>query len=162
MVRRWFASVGAPARLDSVGWGVVERSIEDLLALLDLWDSHWLVMEIDSSMLRGGGKWPTQRHWVVVDPETRPLILPGSGGGSMTPGKFAAQHRAKPFGGASMPREAYGAAAAAAVQNRQYETAQTTMRVVSWAEEHVPVSGATLSNVASRFYGGYAFLRFNR
>ncbi|PSJ43125.1 hypothetical protein [Allosphingosinicella deserti] len=161
MIRRWFASVGASARLDSVGQGLMNGSMEDLLELLDLWGSHWLVMQIDASLLSGGGQSITQRHWVVIDPEMRPLIQ-AKGRSAMTPGEFARLRRARPFGAGTIPQDAYGAAAAANRQSAEYRAAPTNLRVVSWGNEHTPIWGSTIGNVADRFYGGYAFPRFNR
>lgn len=154
MVRRWFASVGAPAKLDSVDIGLFNASQQDLLALLALWGSHWLVMQIDSSMLTGGGTSITQRHWVVVDPDTRPLIQPPGQRGGLSPADFTAWQRAA----LSKENNAYSAQA----QLDFDATALTNLRVVSWGNEHTPVRGATLGNISSRFYGGFAFPRFNR
>lgn len=90
MVRRWFASVGAPARLDSVGLGAALATTDDLLALLSLWETCWLIMEIDAGMLIGGSGL-FRRHWVVVDPETRPTLTRSDRPGAITVAQFRPQ-----------------------------------------------------------------------
>lgn len=154
MVRRWFASVGAPATLDSVNIGLFNASRQDLLDLLALWSGYWLVLQIDSSLLQGGSTSIRNRHWVVVNPETRPLFQPPGQRGEMSPPDFAAWERSA----LSTQANAYAAQAALDVD----DAALVDLRVVSWGDEHSKVKGATLGNIASRFYGGFAFPRFNR
>jgi hypothetical protein len=166
MVKRWFASVGAPARHDSVGMGAGLASLDDMLKLFALWETCWLVMEIDSSLLKGGGTSITQRHWVVVDPETRPLF----GRPGQSTGMTAAQWRAQRLAGdgRSWAGATNGYAAAAglrAERERQSEEADgmiVKLRVVSWAEEHMGIHRVNLPFVLDRFHGGYAFPRFNQ
>lgn len=154
MVRRWFDAVGAPAAIDSVGLGAFAASMEDLLALLSRWGSHWLVMQIDSSLLNGGSTSITQRHWVVVDPDTRPLIQPPGQRGGLSPSDFVTFRQRQ----LATHTNAYSAVA----HVEGLGAAQTNLRVVSWANEHTRISGSTIGNVADRFYGGYAFPRFGR
>lgn len=162
MVKRWFASVGAPARLDSIGTGLGLASLDDLLALLSLWESCWLVMEIDYTLLTGGGTALWRKHWVVVDPETRPLIG-RPGGTGLTAAQFRHQSRAGEQRSIAGAREGYGTAAALrAEQERQQTENILRMRVVSWADEHTRLHQVSLPFVLARFYGGFAFPRFNQ
>lgn len=154
MVRRWFNSVGASARLDSVGTGLLRGSRDDLLNLLRLWNGNWLVMQIDSSMLTGGATSITQRHWIVVDPETRPLIQPPGQKDGFPVDDFIKWQRS------AVQRAANAAGGQATVDAAS--TALMRLRVVSWGKEHVSVRNPTLGDVNDRFYGGFVFPRFNR
>lgn len=166
MVRRWFACVGAPARLDSVGIGLNLKSLDDLMQLFACWDSCWLVLQIDSSMLDGGGTSIRQRHWVVVDTETRPLIGQAGQSTGLPASQWMAQRQKRARASVLGQREAYGAAAAVNVelerQRVDADTALLKLRLVTWNNEHHRVKEPTLKFVLDRFYGGYAFPRFNR
>ena len=166
MVKQWFASVGAPAALDSVGVGYTVKGVDDFLELLKRWDSYWLVMQIDASMLNGGGTSIQQRHWVVIDPETRPLIgQPGSSTG-LPAAQFVAQRQARGRTSVMTARDPYSGAAAARAeaerQNAEVDAAVLKIRLVTWGDEHHQVHQSSLRFVLDRFHGGYAFPRFNR
>lgn len=166
MVREWFASVGAPAMLDSVGAGYAREGLDELLALFARWESCWLVLQIDASMLNGGGTSIQQRHWVVVDPETRPLIGKSGQSTGQTATQFVAAREARRRASVQGFREAYGGAVAAneeiVRQKAEVDTAILKLRVVTWGDEHHHLHQPSLRFVLDRFHGGYAFPRFNR
>lgn len=150
----------------SVGVGSGLASLDDLLDLFAMWHSCWLVLEIDSSLLMGGSTSIQQRHWVVVDPETLPLIrLPGSSTG-LTSAQFRAKREAAARGSVQGATDAYGGMAALnserARQQIEADKSVVHLRVVSWADEHHHIHQPTLPFVLQRFYGGYAFPRFNQ
>lgn len=166
MVKQWFASVGAPARHDSVGTGLRVATLDQLLELLTMWGDCWLVMEIDSSLLNGGGTSIQQRHWVVVDPETMPLIRPPGEVNGLTAAQLMAKRSSAARASVAGATDAYsGMAKLTSERERQQKNITASairLRVVSWANEHQPIFSPTLPFVLDRFYGGYAFPRFNR
>ena len=160
MVKQWFASVGAPAVLDSVGFGLARSSLAELLELLDRWAGHWLVMQIDSSLLEGGASSPLQRHWIVVDSERQPLIQPAGGQGGLLPGAFSTIRSLHERALLAQVRDAYAGQAVVDEETRLDHAALTNLRVVSWGDEHYHLYTPTIGYVADKFYGGYAFPRF--
>lgn len=162
MVKQWFASVGAPAKIDSVGVGLFNSSLEDALALLDRWVGYWLVIQIDASLLSGGSTSIQQRHWVVVDPETPPAIQAAGQAAWFDPKSFGRLRADRRKAALGPVHDAYSGAAVAKGEDSQDHRSPIRLRVVSWGDEHHPIRDATIGNFADRFYGGYAFPRFNR
>jgi hypothetical protein len=162
MVEQWFASVGAPAKLNSVGVGLLKSSMEELLELLDRWAGYWLVIQIDASLLYGGPSSIQQRHWVVIDPETPPMIQPAGQAAWFDPRTFSRLRRDRRATALRQVNDAHAGQAVVDAEDREDQRSATRLRVVSWGNEHHPLHGATIGNVADRFYGGYAFPRFGR
>ena len=159
MIRKWFGAVGCQPQLDSVGFGVVSCSSEDVLDLLALWDHHWLVMEIDASLLNGGGASIKNRHWVVVNPVYRPTVQPEGKGARQFPAAYRDAVRKSPWGSAPPPVEANSAMSMVRQTMATVGRATVDMQVVSWADDTYRFRQPTLDHIASLFYGGYAFPR---
>jgi hypothetical protein len=120
------------------------------------------VIQIDASLLSGGSTSIQQRHWVVVDPETPPAIQAAGQVAWFDPksfGRLRADRRKAALGAV---HDAYAGAAVAKGEDSQDHRSPMRLRVVSWGDEHHPIRDATIGNFADRFYGGYAFPRFNR
>lgn len=165
MMLRWFASVGAAPTMDTVGPGVfgktMDDGLDDLLALLSLWSTHWLVFEIDASLLEGGSPGALNRHWVVVDPYHLPHIrLNGGRGAVMQPGDLRAMLQKQPFGPGPSPTNVYAAMGDLKSRNAELAQAKTDLAFVSWGDQPYRTPLMTLGLVMDRFYGGYAFPQF--
>ena len=159
MMRRWFASVGSVPSVDSVGIGLFGASISSLLNVLTLWSTHWLILEIDASLLIGGGSAPNNRHWVVVDPFQRPLVR-SPGGQPKEPSALRDQLRRKPLGDGPPPASPVEYMMADQRQAAGFDATLTSLKLVSWGEEPYLIPNPTLGHVGAKFYGGFAFPHF--
>lgn len=143
MVMRWFASVGAALTMDTVGSGVfgstMDDDLNDLLGLLSLWSTHWLVFEIDASLLEGGSPGALNRHWVVVDPYHLPHIrLNGGRGAVVQPGDLRGTLRKQLFGPGPSPTNVYAAMGDLKSRNAELAQAKTGPCVRELGRSTVP------------------------
>ena len=155
MMKRWFTSIGAPPQIDSVGVGLMQKSIEDLLELLALWSTHWIVLQIDASLLQNGSPGITNRHWVTVNPVYPPRVAPA---GSQEPSFAPALMTKNPFG--SGTKGGAESKAIAKLKHSRMAADVVDMKVVSWSHDWHKFNNPTLGHIASLFYGGYACRRF--
>ena len=81
VLKRWFASAGSRPVADSMGFGAMKSGLLNFVNLMRFWSTHWLVLQIDSTLITGG-KVDTMRnrHWVVVDPHRMPRARHGPNG----------------------------------------------------------------------------------
>ena len=148
VVKGWFTAAGASVRADTMGWGIGKSSTELTMHLLAHWPNNWIVLQIDSSLLKGGGAKadPTgtstfhNRHWVVVNPRRQPLVRAGAGG------------RVVPM---------WDALKAVSAKDPHPDMAswQTSLHFASWGDENTPLYDQHLGYLAGRIYGGFAFSR---
>lgn len=166
MMRNWFTSVGAAPGLDSVGLGAISRSASDFLDLLALWSNHWIILEIDVSLLEGGIALPTNRHWVLVNPLYPPKVRAAGAKTAESPAALKNAYQNRWTGGgpalgsdpsADLVSMKFGSGVAADIL---LDEAVVDMQVISWAQDWHTFKNPTLSHIASRFYGGYACPRF--
>ncbi|PSJ43121.1 hypothetical protein [Allosphingosinicella deserti] len=141
VVKAWFAAVGGSLRGDTMGQGIMKSPVSANLGLLKHWVNSWIVLQIDSSLLSGGGTNTfRKRHWVVVNPHRRPLIQAGEGG-KVVPLEDALKSASRP--------------GVADMQNWR-----TSLYLVSWGNENSALHTPKLGHLHGRLYGAFAFARF--
>lgn len=148
VLKRWFESIGAQCGYSCMGLGLAKARLSQFVELMRFWGRCWIVLQIDSSLIQGGNPDTLHnRHWVVVDPHHQPAIRRGDG-------------RQVPLGSIGdrftrirnprMPLE---------VHDPAMDGWTMDLKLVTWGQENYPIRMATLGDVPSRFYGGYAFPR---
>ncbi|RYF24148.1 MAG: hypothetical protein EOO77_00685 [Oxalobacteraceae bacterium] len=144
----WFAAAGSRPKVDSMGFGALKSGLYFFANLMRFWRDHWLVMQIDSSLIEGGA--PStfkQRHWVVVDPHRMPRARIGSGPPQPLWAILDEFWKVSP-----VERDT-------AILGERMKDWPMDVRLVTWGKEDTKLKMAKLGDVASRFYGGYAFPR---
>lgn len=152
IVKDWFSNLGAPARVDTMGWGVATIPVATFLNLMNQWAACWIVLQIDASLLNGGGpRFFTGRHWVVVDPHRAPMVRLGDGGKVVPLGAAAAKIWDVP-----MPVIESGNV----LDGPLMQNWVTNLRLVSWGHENYAMARQQIGHLVGRIYGGFAFPRF--
>lgn len=149
VVRQWFAAVGSRPLADTMSMGITKKPLADFLKVARFWSSCWIVLQIDSSLLSGGGTNTfTQRHWVVMDPHHAPLVRMGAAGKVVQlgdlPGKIG--EKLDDLDGSD--------------EERVMRSWVTNLRLVSWGKENYAMATQTLGHLEGRLYGAFAFPRF--
>lgn len=63
VIRGWFTAAGSRLRESTMGLGAAKSPLSATLRLMRHWPDSWIVLQIDSSLLTGGGtNFATQRH----------------------------------------------------------------------------------------------------
>ncbi|WP_294322467.1 hypothetical protein [uncultured Sphingomonas sp.] len=149
VLKRWFAAVGTRPVHDSMGLGLGKAGLREFVQAMHYWGRHWIVLQIDSSLIVGGTTSTFEnRHWVVVDPHYRPRVRDGEG-------------RVVPLGDIverivprAMPR------AGVYWDDSAVRDWRMDLRLFSWGKEGVRARTDRLGDVPARFYGAFAFPRF--
>jgi hypothetical protein len=149
VLKSWFASLGSRAVYDCMGLGLTKVGLRPFAELMRHWNRCWLVLQIDSSLIKGGEpNTIRKRHWVVVDPRQQPRVKRADG--QVVPlGSIGDQ-----FGRVDDPR------VPAHVLDERMNDWAMDLRLVTWGKEGEPLTLSTLGAVPDRFYGGFAFPHF--
>ncbi len=148
VLQRWFAAFGMRPVHDSMGLGLGKAGLREFVQAMHFWGRHWIVLQIDSSLIGGGEPSTfTQRHWVVVDPHYRPRVRDGDGR-IVALGSIADRivPRTVPRGGVYWDDSA--------VRDWHMD-----LRLFTWGKEGVRTRVNILRDVPDRFYGAFAFPR---
>ncbi|RZL80905.1 MAG: hypothetical protein EOP66_06195 [Sphingomonas sp.] len=149
VLKSWFAATGSRSKVDSMGLGAFKSGLFFFANLMRFWRDHWLVMQIDSSLIEGGTPNTfAQRHWVVVDPHKMPRVQIGGKGAPQPLWAILDEFWRVP-----------SAQLDTAILGERMKDWPMDLRVVTWGAEDTKFRMNTLGDVASRFYGGYAFPR---
>ena len=164
VLRRWFIAAGAVIRADTMGFGAFKSGLLDTLSLMSYSSSSWIVLQIDSSLLRDGDPdFFHKRHWVVVDPTRQPIACKQPGNTAMPLGAVADEvgkivwQRVGKHAGEADPDESD---VLDALKGTPVADWTTTLTVASWANEHHTIYTGKVGRLIDRVYGGYVFSRF--
>lgn len=132
-----------------MGLGLGKAGLRDFIQAMHYWGRNWIVMQIDSSLIKGGEPSTfTQRHWVVVDPHYTPRVRTAEG--NVVPlGSIG--DRIKPV---AVPR------AGVYWDDSAVRDWRMDLRLFTWGSEGVRCHVVRLADVPARFYGAFAFPRF--
>ncbi len=148
VVKNWFAAVGSTPTFDCMSMGVMKKPLSDFVALMNYWPQHFIVLQIDSSLITGGNTATfNNRHWVVVNPHRPPHAYDPNG--TVYPlGSIASQFRVR-----------RGIRGGSTLDWSHMANWRTDLTLVTWGNEAHAIRAPTLNDIEDRFYGGYAFPR---
>lgn len=149
VLENWFLAAGSRPQVNNMGFGAVKSSLFMFANLMRFWRSHWLVLQIDSSLAETGSPSTfTQRHWVVVNPNFQPRVRREGKGPWVAMGDVMSDFWKLPSDQADR-----------AMEGRHLADWPMELSLVTWGKEDYRVKMRRLGDIPARFYGGYAFPR---
>ncbi|KTW17715.1 hypothetical protein [Sphingomonas sanguinis] len=150
VLKQWFQAGGSRPQVDSMGLGALKSGLFMFANLMRFWRSHWLVIQIDSSLVTTGA--PNtfeQRHWVVVNPNFQPRVRREGQGPWIAMGDIMPDFW-------KVPQEQ----AVRAMEGAHLADWPMELSLVTWGKEDFRARMTRLGDIPARFYGGYAFPHF--